>query len=113
MDPYPSEFLYNINPSMSDKYFFADEIPEIKKMVAMSENGYLPDLDGMYEANAVWLFNGTWCYEFVCAKDNEGRFTDEYSELYNSREKLSSYYSDPRTITLDQLQNVDGILRLR
>lgn len=96
-----SAFLYMIDPALSESFKTVSSYASKKKMVALSENSYLPDIDGMFEAEKVWLFWATWCYEFVCVKGENGRFTAEYSEEYVNRAELAAAYADPRVVTLE------------
>jgi mannan endo-1,4-beta-mannosidase len=102
-DTYPKKMFYSINGSMSNKFDRAYNTTPNKKMVAMSENGYLPDVDEMFDKNKVWLFCATWCYEFVCEKNENGEFVGEYSEKYTPASYLKAFYDHPGTLKLTDL----------
>lgn len=84
------------------------------KMIAMTENDFIPDIDAVFDKNVKWLFFATWCREFVCeyAPDNDGnRFTRPiYSEMCTTREELKKIYDDDRVWTLNKL-NKSGLYR--
>ncbi len=77
------------------------------KMIAMSENDFVPNVDKMFETNAKWLLFCTWCREFVCVyeEDKEGNkiLTPEYSEMCSTKEELKAVYDNGNSITLDEL----------
>lgn len=79
------------------------------KMIAMSENDYVPDMDCVFSENVKWLFFVTWCREFVCeyVPDEQGnRFTrPNYVEACTTKEELIKVYQDERVWTLSKLKN--------
>lgn len=81
------------------------------KMIMMSENDFVFDIDKAFESNTKWLTFCTWCREFVCVytPDDEGnRFTQPvYSEKCTTKEELKKIYSDDRVLTLKDLQSKD------
>ena len=75
------------------------EIAEItggRKIIALTENGTLPDIDKMVAANARWAWFGTWCGDFVLKNG-------VYSEQFTDREMLKKVYGSEYVITLDEL----------
>lgn len=78
-----------------------------KKMIAMTENDYVPGIDEMYESNARWLMFSTWCMDFVCKPssnpDTPWAFTPEYNEKCSTREELAAVYSNENVLTLKKL----------
>jgi len=99
-DVYPHKFLYLIDPEFSGRYNIAESYTSTEKMLVLSENNYLPDIEKMFASGKVWLFWATWCYEFVCTRAASGGFTADYSEEYVSAEDLSAAYADFRALTL-------------
>lgn len=106
-DPYypnNSRFAFKLDPA---NYFrFKNTYHTTRnKMIAMSENGTVPDIDKMFEYGAKWSMFGTWSREFVCVKDpsNEWGYLREYNEQYTTAEELKKVYNDERVYTLDKL----------
>lgn len=77
-------------------------IPGQGKMVAMSENSYIPDPDRMVREGARWLWFMTWndgrAGAGVSAPDNFWSGDD-----YNTLEHKRAVYRHPEVITLDKL----------
>lgn len=78
------------------------------KLIAMSENDFVPNADAMFAANARWSFFCTWCREFVClyAEDEQGNsyLTPKYSEKCSTAGELKALYNDARVLTLEDLR---------
>lgn len=78
------------------------------KMIAMTENDFVPEIGKAFDNNVKWLFFATWCREFVCeyVPDDEGnRFTKpNYSEMCTTKQELVKVYNDERVWTLGKLQ---------
>lgn len=73
------------------------------KMIAMTENDYVPDIDAAFEHNTKWLTFCTWCREFVCAPNGSGGYAPVYASPYTSAQQLKAVYADDRVVTLDKL----------
>lgn len=108
-DPYypnSSRLLYENNLA-NVKRFNKQYKTTDTKIITMSENDFIPDIDTMFEENAPWLFFATWCREFVCVQSDDPEtpwlLYPEYSEKYASREELKKAYDDERVYTLDNL----------
>lgn len=76
-----------------------------KKMIAMSEIDFVPDIDRMWKKNTKWLFYATWCREFVCVKDNSPNatwkdFLPEYAGNYTTADELKKVYNSDKVIYL-------------
>jgi mannan endo-1,4-beta-mannosidase len=67
------------------------------KLVAMSENGTLPDIDALASSRLGWSWFCTWDGEFVI--DSSRNVSGEYTEV----ETLKRYYDHPWVITRDEL----------
>ncbi len=78
------------------------------KMIAMTENDFIPNIDTAFDKNVKWLFFATWCREFVCeyVPDENGNYYTKpnYSAMCNSEEELIEIYSDDRVLTLGKLK---------
>ncbi|MCX4362669.1 MAG: glycosyl hydrolase [Clostridia bacterium] len=83
------------------------------KMIAMTENDFLPNIDSMFEQNVKWLTFCTWCREFVCVMQGDSNrvTTPQYAASYATAEELKEVYSDSRVITLSKLQSNGGYLK--
>lgn len=84
------------------------------KMIAMSENDFVPNIDTAFDENVKWLFFCTWCREFVCEylTDANGNkvLSPNYSEKCTTKAELSKVYKDERVWTLKKL-NASGLYR--
>ena len=70
-------------------------------MIAMTENGVIPDPDNMNSDGIRWLFFNTWCREFIV--DRSGDISEEYTE----KTMLRKVYSHPDIVTLEDLPKFD------
>ncbi|MGN1370424.1 MAG: glycosyl hydrolase [Aristaeellaceae bacterium] len=66
------------------------------KMIALTENGVLFDIDQVVASNARWAWFNTWCGDFV----QQG---GKYSEAYTEADILRKTYNSEYVITLDEL----------
>ncbi len=73
-----------------------------KKMIALSENGVLPDPDLMYKDNACWLFFASWNGEVIIDTESK-KISDKYTEF----EHFVKVYNHSKIITLDELPQLD------
>ena len=111
-DPYytnSSRILYRFNQANANRFKTCYKTSQ-NKMIAMTENDFVPNIDRMFEKGTKWLTFCTWCREFVCVIDEStawGATTPEYSEKYATAKELREAYQDERVITLDQLR-ADG-----
>ncbi|MFD1134407.1 glycosyl hydrolase [Paenibacillus urinalis] len=71
------------------------------KIVALTENGPLPDPEQLIADEALWAWNCTWYGGFVHQQDEEGRTV--LSEKHTERTMLRKFYEHPVTITRDEL----------
>jgi mannan endo-1,4-beta-mannosidase len=71
----------NYNSLHHKFYYIVDELLEIgtMKIIALSENGPIPDIDNMVRDNAMWSYWCTWVGEFV---DNTER--SQLLKMYNN-----------------------------
>lgn len=106
-DPYypnNSRFAFKLDPANYFRFKNTYHTTH-NKMIAMSENGTVPDIDKMFEYGVKWSMFGTWSREFVCVKDpsNEWGYLREYNERYTTAEELNKVYSHEKVYTLDKL----------
>lgn len=96
-DIYPEKHDYS---SQSERFSLAYAYSP-KKMIAMTENGVIPDPDNMNSDGIRWLFFNTWCREFIV--DRSGDISEEYTE----KTMLRKAYSHPDIVTLEDLPKFD------
>lgn len=95
-DIYAGEHAYGAqNAKFSDLL----EYSSTNKIIALSENGTVFDIDNVIAANSRWMWFGTWCGEFVL---ENGKYTERYTE----KEILKKTYQSEYVITLDELPNL-------
>ena len=110
-DPYYDFNLrseYEKNPSNAARFKMNYKTSK-NKMIMMSENDFVFDIDAAFEENARWLSFCTWCREFVCVyepdESGEYRTYPEYAEMCTSRGELRAAYENERTVTLSDLRS--------
>lgn len=96
-DIYPGKHVYT---SQSNRFAQAMDYTDKKKLIALTENGTLPDPDLLMQDNVMWSYFTTWNDEFVV--DPLGRYTQEYTE----KEMLRKVYHHEQVITLDELPDL-------
>ncbi len=107
-DPYtPNDikWLYPIDPARSSRFKYHAQFAD-NKMIMMSENSVLPDIDKAFKNNTVWLGFATWMRNMVVQADPNDQpygVTNIYSEEYNSKAALQKVYNDSRVIKLADL----------
>ena len=69
------------------------------KIIALTENGVIFDIDQSVETGARWAWFNTWSGDFV---QRGGRYSDEYTEQWVIRNAYNSEY----VITLDELPDL-------
>lgn len=82
-DSYPGEFNYTPQKAIFDSYY---DICEGEKIIAMTENGPIPDVDEMERQDAMWAYFASW---------------NELVIEQNSTSHLQSTYSNSLVITED------------
>ena len=107
-DPYPPgnyKWLYPVDPARAVRFKYTRRASP-DKMVAMSENDKLPDLNMMWNQNVKWLFFCTWDREKLLKPDPDNQpwgYLREVSEEYDSVATMKAMYNDPRVLTLDRI----------
>lgn len=78
------------------------------KMIGMSENAPIPDIDKMFDKNTKWLFFCTWMREYVALKESNSEYgmTNRYNDEFTSVEELKKIYSDSRVLTLEDMKDL-------
>jgi mannan endo-1,4-beta-mannosidase len=99
VDIYGGERIY---ASHAAKFAEAVSYSESGKIVVLSENGSVPDIELMIRDNAMWGFFATWSGDFVLLTSSLNR----YSERYTERWLLEKVYSHERVVTLEDLPNL-------
>jgi mannan endo-1,4-beta-mannosidase len=105
-DVYPGPKNYG---SQADK--FGDTllmVPGKDRIVALTENGAIPDPDRCFEDNAMWSWFMTWndSYGSVEGQTDQNNFwTGEY---HNTQSHKNKVYHHDRVITLDELPDMSG-----
>lgn len=92
-DIYPGKReYYSQAPKFGEAMSYTDE----NKIVAMSENGCVYDVDSGYASGARWAWFCTWYGYFVV---QNGKYSEEYTE----KSMLKKVYDSKYVITLDEL----------
>ncbi|MBR7038370.1 MAG: beta-mannosidase, partial [Oscillospiraceae bacterium] len=92
-DIYAGEHSYG---AQNAKFSEMLEWSETNKLIALTENGTVFDIDNVVAANSRWMWFGTWCGGFV---EENGHYTDAFTE----RAVMSKTYNSEQVITLDEL----------
>ncbi len=109
-DPYPMnniKQLYALDPGRIHRFRYHNAFAG-NKMILMSENAALPDIDAMFKHDTVWLSFGSWMREMTVQADPNNPpygVTNHYSEAYTSKERLRQVYHDARVLTLDEIKD--------
>jgi len=69
------------------------------KIIAMTENGVLPDPEQLQADMVPWSWQMTWGGEFVCGYVGN----PNYTETYTSKDMLKKFYDSEYVITRDEL----------
>lgn len=78
------------------------------KIIMMSENDFVPNIDEVFSQNVKWSMFCTWCRDFVCVPAEGdgiswGTMTPQYSNRCTTEQELKEIYDDERVITLNRL----------
>lgn len=100
---YNSREAYEKDPANSLR-FKTNYLYGKNKMIMMSENDFVPDVQTAWDKNTRWLTFCTWCREFVCEYENEYYNTlPSYGGRYASAQELKAVYDNGNTVTLSRL----------
>jgi len=105
-DPYPPKtWLHAADPAKSLRFKYTRRASSVK-MVAMTENDTLPNLNLMWNQNVRWLAFCTWDRERLLKPDPDDRpygHLPEFSGEYDCAKRVRAIYNDRRVLTLDQM----------
>lgn len=90
-DSYPGSYVYATQKSVFDQLF---DIVEGKKIIAMTENGPIPDIDKCFTEDAKWAYFSSW------------------SDLVNSQNTqphIEAVYAHEKVITLEKMNTITSI----
>lgn len=101
-DSYPGAYDYGSQKSIFDQMY---DIVGGKKMVTMSENGPIPDINKCIEEDAMWLYFSSW---------------DDLVASQNTQAHIQEVFAHTKVITLDEMpaivtslenQDMESVLR--
>lgn len=96
-DIYPAKHDYS---SQRSRFETAMSYTDTHKIIALSENGVVPDPEACERDNIMWSFYATWNGEFIV--NQIGKLIDDYTEV----EQLKKVYGNEKVITLDELPDL-------
>ncbi len=82
--------------AQTSKFIELLEYSKTNKIIALTENGVVFDMDNVVASNARWAWFNTWSGDFVVKNG-------KYSEAYTEAEILRKTYNSEHVITLDEL----------
>lgn len=97
-DIYAGEHQYS---SQAATFIRCSDCTKERKLVALSENGCIPDPELMQRDNARWLFWCVWSGDF-CIRWGE----PIYNEQYTDKDMLIKAYNSDFALTLDELPDL-------
>ena len=83
----------------TSKFAEAIEYSGENKIVALTENGVLFDIEDAFVSNTKWAWFNTWCGDFT-VKNNA------YNEEYTDKKMLKKVYDSEKVLTLDELPDL-------
>lgn len=95
-DIYPGSRVYN---PQSSKFVEAANYTDISKIVTLSENGCLFDVDKALSAGTVWSWFCVWAGDF-CS------YGTSISESYTEKSMWNKVYNHENVITLDEMPDI-------
>ena len=98
-DIYPGEKVYT---SQAARFRKALGYTDARKMIALSENGCIPDTDQLIRDNVMWAWWCTWEGEFVLKSPGFNAYSDRYTE----KTMVKKVYSHPNVITRKNLPDL-------
>ena len=97
-DIYPGEQEYSSH--IADYMELYSWLGDTNKLIALSENGTMPDVEACVRDGAMWSFFCTWEGEFVINDYND------YSEQYTDKEMLYSIYNNEKVLNMEDLPDL-------
>lgn len=104
VDTYPPN---GTHPTLASTYKIFHDFTNGRKVVAMTENGAIPDPDNLFSEGAEWSFFATWNGGFITDATANGELPDSTS-IANNLDFLKKVYTHPKVITLDELPDLYG-----
>ena len=104
VDVYPSN---GTHPTYASTYASFNALTGGRKVVAMSENGAIPDPDNAHAEGAAWSYFATWSGDFLMKATASGVAADSLS-VANNLNFIKRVYAHERVITLDELPALFG-----
>lgn len=98
-DVYPNN---GTHPSFSTDYKALNAYRSGRKVVTMSENGPIPDIDACFAEGAEWSYFSTWNGGFITDATKSGVAADA-TTVANNLNFLKKVYTHEKVITLDEL----------
>lgn len=95
-DIYPGEQVYS---PQTAKFVEANEYTESNKIVALTENGCVFDIEAAIASNTKWAWFNTWGGDFVVSGFS-------YTETYTEKDILIKAYESEYVLTLDELPDL-------
>lgn len=86
--------------SQSRRFYRAMEDSQ-NKMICLSENGVIPDIDNMLDDNIMWSWFGTWNGSYI-------QINEKLSDKSTPVEIIKKVYNHSRVITLSELPDWDS-----
>ena len=91
-DIYPGEKVYT---SQAARFIRALSYTDARKLIALTENGCIPDTDLLIRDNVMWAWWCTWEGEFVLKSQGFNAYSDRYTE----KTMVKKVYSHENVIT--------------
>lgn len=86
---------------LEEEFKKAQTYTEENKMIALTENGPIPDPDILLEKEIAWLWFCTWCESTIIDRDGKN-----YSQEFTEGCMLRKVYNHEYVITRDELPNL-------
>ena len=98
-DIYPGERVYT---SQAARFLKALSYTSSRKLIALTENGCIPDTDLLIRDNVMWAWWCTWEGEFVLKSPGFNAYSDQYTE----KSMVRKVYGHERVITRKNLPDL-------
>jgi mannan endo-1,4-beta-mannosidase len=108
-DVYPGN---GTHPEFSADYKALSAYRSGRKVVTMSENGPIPDIDACFANGAEWSYFSTWNSSFITDATKSGVTADSTS-VPNNLNFLKKVYTHDKVVTLDKFSQAAAISRVR
>ncbi|MFC5528744.1 glycosyl hydrolase [Cohnella yongneupensis] len=89
--------------SQAERFNLALSYTAVNKIVALSENGPLPDPDQLIRDGVPWAWCCTWYGDFIWKKEQD---REVYTEHYTEAHMLNKLYQHPFTVTKEELPDI-------